>query len=152
MTDLGAIDLTRSIRTREEIRARLPQRHEMEQLDAVHHLDAERGLAVGSRDVGEDEWWVRGHIPGRPIFPGVLMIESAAQLATWLSRELKEDDRFMGFGGLDKVRFRGAVEPGSRLVLIARLKAARTRMSVFDCQGVVDGRLVFEGTVTGVFV
>lgn len=124
----------------------------MEQLSAVHHLDPEAGVAVATRDIGHDEWWVRGHIPGRPVFPGVLLVEAAAQLATVLYRHLVRDDRFFGFGGIDGVRFRGVVEPGQRLVLLAKLRERKSRRAVFDCQGLVDGRLVFEGIVTGMAV
>ena len=152
LVDLDAIDLSRVVRGTEDIQATVPQRHEMAQLEAIHHIDPDAGIVVGSREIREDEWWARGHIPGRPIFPGVLMVEAAAQLSTWLHRELTGDERFMGFVGLDRVRFRGTVEPESTLVLIAKLTESNRRRAVFECQGAVDGKLVFECVVTGMAV
>ena len=68
-----------------------------------------------------DEFWVRGHMPGFPLLPGVLMCEAAAQLgAYYLCAYRPFDGDFLGFGGMDNVRFRGKVSPGDRLVLIAK--------------------------------
>lgn len=152
LLDLDTVDLNRAVRSREEIEARIPQRFEMMQLDAIHHFDREANVAVATRAVRDDEWWVPGHVPDRPIFPGVLLVESVAQLATWLYKESTDDPRFFGFGGIDGVRFRDAVAPGDRLVLLAKVREVRSRRAVFDTQAVLDGRLVFEGAITGVVV
>ena len=55
----------------------------MEHLNGVNYYD-HNGKIVGYKDVREDEFWVEGHIPGRPLLPGVIMIEAAAQLASFL--------------------------------------------------------------------
>lgn len=152
MVNLDELDQTRVEFPIEEIRRYIPQRFELEQLSGVFKILPEEQIGVGYRDVRHDEFWVRGHIPGRPLFPGILMLEGGAQLSTLLFKVLSGDDpnRFLGFGGLEKVRFRGVVAPGDRLILMARMIEARTRRCRFDVQGSVDGRLVFDGQVIGV--
>ena len=148
--DASNIDLTKTIITREEIYEVNPHRHEFMLLDGIIHHDAEGGNIIGYRETRDDEFWVKGHIPGRPLFPGVLMIEAAAQLAAFMIRRTSEDSEFIGFIGCDKVKFRGQVVPGQRLLLLGRqLLNLTSRRVVCETQGVVDGTLVFEAKITG---
>ena len=147
--DLDALDLTSLCFTREQIYDHLPHRYEFMQLNGIIHFDKEKGIAVGLREVREDEFWVRGHIPGRPLMPGVLMLETAAQLASFLSHQLQPDSRFLGFGGLDKVKFRGSVSPPNRMYVILKAVEIKPRRTIADAQGIVDGKLVFEARITG---
>lgn len=150
IVDPATLDLSRVEFDRSAVEERIPQRHEMAFLDRVHFLDRERGLAVGSRDIRPDEFWVRGHIPGRPILPGVLSVEAMAQLCTFYYKSVySEDRRFFGFGGADGIKFRGTVLPGVRLVVVCRATDVRPRRAVFDAQGIVDGKLVVEAVITG---
>ncbi len=149
LVDLDAIDTGSLLAGPEEIRAHNPQRFEMEHLDAVVYLDTDEGVVAGYKDVTDDEFWVRGHIPERPLLPGVLMCEAAAQLCSFYYNEVVETDKFLGFGGLEDVKFRRAVEPNCRLLIVARVRELRPRRATFDCQAFVDGRMVFEGTVIG---
>lgn len=150
LVDLSAVDITKVAYPIEEVRKFNPQRYEMEQLSYVAAFDGDEGYAVGVRKLGTDEFWARGHIPGRPLFPGVLMVEAAAQLCSFAFHMMRPgDDRFLGFGGIDAVKFRGEVKPGDTLVIIAKAIEIRSRRAVFDTQAVLDARLVFEGRITG---
>lgn len=152
LIDLTGIDISKPEINIEEIRAINPHRYEMEQLSGILKFDPANKLIVGYKDVTRDEFWVRGHIPGRPLMPGVMMVEAAAQLCTFYYKKCIPDDRFLGFGGVDKVKFRGTVLPGDRLILVARNTELRPRRATFDTQGVVDGRVVFEGVIIGMAV
>jgi 3-hydroxyacyl-[acyl-carrier-protein] dehydratase len=86
--------------------------------------------------------------------PGVLMIEMAAQIssAIYHLKFQTGGKKFFGFGGVNLVKFRGTVEPGQDLIMVVRAKALKSRMAIFEAQGFVDGRLVFEGEVTGIVI
>jgi len=152
LIDLNNIDLNKPIIDIEGIRAVVPHRYEMEQLSGILKYSIEEGIIVGYKDVSNNEFWIRGHVPGRPIMPGVMMLEAAAQLCTYYYKQTTKDERFLGFGGVDKVKFRGKVVPGDKLIIIAKNKELRSRRAVFDTQGVVDGKLVFEAIVIGMVV
>ncbi|MCL4142067.1 UNVERIFIED_CONTAM: hypothetical protein GTU68_033070 [Idotea baltica] len=152
--DLATINLDDVAVTKEEILELNAQREEFEQLDKLVSIDLEEGLAVGVKMQTPDEFWTRGHIPGRPIMPGVLMIEMAAQISSVIYHLKFETGgkKFFGFGGVNNVKFRGSVEPGANLVMIVKAKKLRSRMAIFESQGFVDGTLVFEGEVTGIVI
>jgi 3-hydroxyacyl-[acyl-carrier-protein] dehydratase len=145
------LDLTRVLADRQTIRKVNPQRFEMEQLDAIVLLDAEQHLIAGYKDVQPDEFWVRGHLPDYPLLPGVLMCEAAAQLCSYYitTQGLSPGD-FIGFGGLENVRFRGRVKPGDRLVLIGKGARLNRRQTIFNVQGFVGDTMVFHADVLGV--
>lgn len=147
--DISGIDLQKVIFDQEAIRACNPQRGDMEQLNAVVYADPDAGRILGFKDVRRDEFWVEGHIPGRPLLPGVLMIEASAQLASFYTRKFVGWQGFIGFGGVDECRFRQAVVPGSRLYLIGQLVWHRHGRIYCKMQGMVDGNLVFETGITG---
>jgi len=150
LVDLSKIDTSKVAHTIEEVRKFNPQRYEMEQLSYIADTNVAEGYTVAVRNIGADEFWCRGHIPGRPIFPGVLMVETAAQVCSFhYHMALPEDKRFFGFGGIDAVKFRGEVKPGDRLVMVAKVLEIRSRRAVFNTQGFVENRLVFEGQITG---
>jgi len=150
LIDLGSIDLNRVLYDQEAIYKINPHRYEMVQLNGVVYQDAGQGLVVGYKDVTAMEFWVRGHIPGRPLMPGVIMIEAAAQLASFYVKILRQDDdRFIGFGGIEETKFRGTVEPGCRLYMVEKLLENCPRRFRCAAQGFVNGQMVFETVIVG---
>jgi 3-hydroxyacyl-[acyl-carrier-protein] dehydratase len=152
LVDLSQIDFDRPIATLDEIRKYNPQRFEMEQLTAVVYANEADYSCVGYRDTSDQEFWVRGHMPGKPLMPGVVMLESIAQLCSYVTQRYDLlGCEMVGFGGLENVRFRDPVLPGDRLIVMCRLeKVRRGRMIVCKFQGVVKDRIVVEGTLKGI--
>jgi len=151
IVDPSEYDLNRVIAGIDEIRRYNRQRFEMEQLTAIVFEDRDRCTCVGYKDLRPDEFWVRGHMPGTPIMPGVIMCEAAAQLASYFVQKYKLlDAEVVGFGGLKDVRFRGLVLPGERFVVAARLLKTRSTMMTCEFQCLVRQNLVCEGVLMGI--
>ncbi len=137
----------------DEIRKVNPQRYEMEHLSGVVYVDRDNHGLVGFKDVTDEEFWIRGHMPGFPLMPGVIQCEAAAQLAGFYARkyDLLEAGDYLGFGGMNDVRFRRPVNPGCRLIICVRCtKVKKKRLAEFDFQGFVDNKMVFNGSMLGV--
>jgi len=148
--DLSTVDLNKVIVDLEGIRKVLPHRYEMELLTGIVHDDGH--TIIGFKDITPNDFWVRGHIPGRPLMPGVLMIECAAQLCAYSTMHKQPEMGFVGFARCDNVIFRGTVTPPARLYMIAQMVEMNRRRAKANCQGVFNGNLVFEATVTGMSV
>jgi 3-hydroxyacyl-[acyl-carrier-protein] dehydratase len=148
--DPAKLDLTRVVADKATIYKVLPHRGHMQQLSAVVVLDREQQLIVGYKDVSADEFWVEGHFPGLPLLPGVLQAEAAAQLLAYFAMVTDViPGHLLGLGGLDEVRYRGAVRPGDRLVLVAKGIRVHRRQTIFNVQGFVNNSPVFDGQVMG---
>jgi 3-hydroxyacyl-[acyl-carrier-protein] dehydratase len=150
--DLSTIDFDNLIADRDGIYALNPHRHEFMLLDGIAYMSPEKKVIVGFRDVTEDEFWVRGHIPGRPLFPGVLMIETGAQLVSYFALRLQDRRDFLGFAGVTDVKFRGTVTVGDRLVMMGKMLELRDRRCVGDTQGYVNGQQVYQGRIIGMWL
>jgi 3-hydroxyacyl-[acyl-carrier-protein] dehydratase len=150
--DFSELDVSHVVADAEEIRRCNPQRHEMEQLTAIIHVDAERNASAGYKDVTQHEFWVRGHMPGMPLMPGVIMCEAAAQLASYhVNRFGLFGGSLLGLGGLEDVHFRGVVRPGDRLLIAVQLtKIRKNAMIVCRFQCFVQQSLVCDGVIKGI--
>ncbi len=150
--DLDQIDMEKPIYDIEAIRLINPQRDQMEHLTAIVHVDEANHGVVGYKDITEEEFWVPGHMPGYPLMPGVIICEAAAQLAGFYAKKYNLlGGEFIGFGGMDEIRFRAPIYPNCRLILMARCTKIRPNIrAVNQVQGIVDDTMVFSGSIIGV--
>jgi 3-hydroxyacyl-[acyl-carrier-protein] dehydratase len=151
LMDVAQLDLTRVVADQEAIRKCNPQRFEMEHLNGILFVDPAQHLVVGFKDVRDDEFWVRGHMPSYPLLPGVLMCEAAAQLCSYYTHTqgINPGD-FIGFGGMENVRFRSPVKPGARIILVGKATRLNRRQTLFTVQGFVGATMVFHADIIGV--
>lgn len=135
----------------EEIRKYNSQRFEMEQLTGILYESFEDKAAVGYLDTSDKSFWVRGHMPGFPLMPGVIMCESAAQLTSFFANKYDlMPGCLLGLGGVDEVRFRGVVRPGDRFVIQAKMLHCKRMLIAAEFVGLVGENIVCEGVVKGV--
>ena len=133
---------------RAEIEAILPHRDPFLLLDEV--LELEPGVRVVARKtLRPDEWYLAGHFPGRPVMPGVLIVEAMAQAgAVAVLSEEENRGRIALFAGIDDVRFKRIVEPGDELELTCDLERLRGPIGRGKATARVGGELAARGTLT----
>jgi 3-hydroxyacyl-[acyl-carrier-protein] dehydratase len=139
---------TKPLLDRPAIEAILPHRDPFLLIDEVVELEP-GSRVVARKRVRPDEWYLSGHFPGRPIMPGVLIVEAMAQ--TGAVAVLSEDEnrgRLALFAGIDGVRFKRIVEPGDELVLTCDLEKVRGPIGKGRAEARVDGELAARGTLT----
>jgi len=133
---------------REEIEAILPHREPFLLIDEVVELEPGERV-VARKKVRPDEWYLAGHFPGRPVMPGVLIVEAMAQAGAVAVLSQEENrGRIAFFGGIDDVRFKRIVEPGDELELECRLERVRGPIGKGRATAKVDGELVARGVLT----
>jgi 3-hydroxyacyl-[acyl-carrier-protein] dehydratase len=132
---------------RAEIEAILPHREPFLLIDEV--VELEQGVrAVARKNVREDEWYLKGHFPGRPIMPGVLIVEAMAQTgAVAVLSEEENRGRLALFAGIDDVRFKRLVQPGDELELTCELERVRGPIGKGRASAHVGGELAARGTL-----
>jgi len=139
---------TKPLLDRSAIEAILPHRDPFLLIDEV--VELEPGLRVVARKlVRPDEWYLTGHFPGRPIMPGVLIVEAMAQTgAVAVLSEEENRGRLALFAGIDGVRFKRIVEPGDELELTCDLEKVRGPIGKGRAEARVEGELAARGTLT----
>jgi 3-hydroxyacyl-[acyl-carrier-protein] dehydratase len=133
---------------RAQIEEILPHRDPFLLLDEI--IELESGVRVVARKrVRDDEWYLAGHFPGRPIMPGVLIVEAMAQTgAVAVLAEEENRGKLALFAGIDDVRFKRIVEPGDELELTCELERVRGPIGRGKARATVDGELAARGVLT----
>jgi 3-hydroxyacyl-[acyl-carrier-protein] dehydratase len=152
IVDLAELKFDPPLAGIDEIRRFNPQRHEMEQLTGVLFEDLRDHRCAAYKDVTHNEFWCRGHMPGMPLMPGVVMLEAIAQMCSYFAQKYDLlGAQMVGLGGFDGVRFRDPVIPGDRLIVMCQLiKARRNQIILCKFQGIVRQSLVVEGELKGI--
>jgi 3-hydroxyacyl-[acyl-carrier-protein] dehydratase len=133
---------------RTEIEAILPHREPFLLIDEVLELEPGRRV-VARKAVRADEWYLAGHFPGRPVMPGVLIVEAMAQTgAVAVLSDEENRGKLALFAGIDNVRFKRIVEPGDELELSCELERVRGPIGRGAAEARVDGELAARGTLT----
>ncbi len=134
--------------TAEEIAEILPHRYPFALVDRI--IDHEPGQwAIGRKCVSMDEPFFQGHFPGKPIMPGVLMIEALAQTGAVAVLSLPENrGKIALFGGIKNARFKKPVIPGDVLELRVNMLSSKGPVGVAEAEGLVDGVSVVRAEIT----
>lgn len=131
----------------QEIMELLPHRYPFLLVDKIIELE-EGKRAVGIKNVTINEPFFQGHFPGKPIMPGVLMVEAMAQVGLTALKTMDEyKDKLGVFTGIDKLRFKRQVEPGDTLRIEVELEKIRRGIGVAQGTVTVDGELACKGTI-----
>jgi 3-hydroxyacyl-[acyl-carrier-protein] dehydratase len=137
----------------QEILELLPHRYPCVLVDRVLALTPGKDI-VALKNVTINEPFFTGHFPGRPVMPGVLIVEAMAQAAGLLSFKTPELKLTRGsifyFAGIDRARFKRPVQPGDQLQLEAEMLQIVRGVGKFKCRATVDGKLAAEGEILAV--
>ena len=140
---IGPLDIRR-------VMAALPHRYPLLLVDRVERLVPDRSITA-IKAVSMNEQFFQGHFPGRPIMPGVLIVEAMAQAAGILAVEslgLADSGKLVYFMAIESAKFRAPVEPGCLLTLDVEFVQKRSSVCKFAGRATVDGKLAAEAQFT----
>jgi len=129
-----------------EVLKRLPQRYPVLMIDRVKEIEPGKRI-VALKNVSANEPHFQGHFPGRPIMPGVLILEAMAQAAGVLAFEKGREDSVYYYVGIDNARFKKPVVPGDQLELEVLLERVLRGIGRFNCVARVGGQVVAEARI-----
>ena len=133
---------------KEEIKKIIPQREPFLMIDEVEEFVPGES-AIAYKNVDESEWYFKGHFPGNPILPGVLICESLAQTGAIAILSMEENKgKNALFGGIDKMRFKKQVIPGDRLKLEVKIIKRKGPIGIGEAIATIDGKVVAKGELT----
>ena len=133
---------------KEQIKDIIPQREPFLMIDEVEeYIPGESAIAY--KNVRNEEWYFKGHFPGNPIMPGVLITEALAQTGAVAILSMQENKgRNALFGGIDKMKFKKMVLPGDRLKLEVKIIKRKGPIGVGEAIATVDGVIAAKGELT----
>ena len=133
---------------KEEIENIIPQRDPFLMIDEVEQYTPGES-AIAYKHVKESEGYFKGHFPGNPIMPGVLITESLAQTGAIAILSLEENKgRNALFAGIDKIRFKKQVVPGDTLKLEVKIIKQKGPIGVGEALATCEGKIVAKGELT----
>lgn len=132
---------------KEQIKEIIPHRDPFLLIDEVVELDPGK-YAVGMKYVREDEYYFKGHFPGKPVMPGVLILEALAQVGAVAVLYLPEyKGKLAYFGSVKNAKFRKMVVPGDTLRLEIELTKLRSRAGIGAAKAYVGDEIACEGEI-----
>jgi len=149
LVDLSGIDMSATAASREQMFELIHHRDEMALLDRVIWVSEDTSEGVGILKVRGDEFWVRGHFPSKPMFPGVLMVEAGAQLACYLYNRYYGQLHLAAFLRIENCVFRRSLTVGEEMLVLCKGIKVTPRRFISHVEGVVDGQICFEAKITG---
>lgn len=133
---------------KEEIKEIIPQREPFLMIDEVESFEPGQS-AVAYKNVNKEEYYFKGHFPGNPIMPGVLMVEALAQTGAVAILSMEENKgKNALFGGINNMKFKKMVVPGDKLKLEVKIIKRKGPIGIGEAIATVNDKIVAKGELT----